>query len=93
MYGNAQLYSLSDEQLMDELQKVGLNGLLERFEGGLKAEIKAEGDGISLGQKQIIAFMRAVIRRPDLLILDEATAKNSLHRLEFTFFGDHFCIV
>ena len=74
LYGNAQLYSLSDEQLMDELQKVGLNGLLERFEGGLKAEIKAEGDGISLGQKQIIAFMRAVIRRPDLLILDEATA-------------------
>ena len=32
------------------------------------------GDSISLGQKQIIAFMRAVLRKPDLLILDEATA-------------------
>ena len=32
------------------------------------------GEGLSLGQKQIVAFMRAVLREPDLLILDEATA-------------------
>jgi len=32
------------------------------------------GDSISLGQKQLIAFMRAVLRNPELLILDEATA-------------------
>ena len=32
------------------------------------------GDGISLGQKQLIAFMRAVLRDPEILILDEATA-------------------
>ena len=32
------------------------------------------GDGISLGQKQIIAFMRAILRKPEILILDEATA-------------------
>ena len=57
-----------------ELKEVGLDGLLERFDGGLHAEIKATGEGLSLGQKQIIAFIRAVIRRPDLLILDEATA-------------------
>jgi ATP-binding cassette subfamily B protein len=36
--------------------------------------VTAGGDGISLGQKQIIAFMRAVLRDPELLILDEATA-------------------
>jgi len=53
---------------------VGLDGLLERFDGGLDAGIKSSGDGISLGQKQLIAFIRAVLRRPDLLILDEATA-------------------
>ena len=34
----------------------------------------AGGDGISLGQKQLIAFMRAVLRDPEILILDEATA-------------------
>jgi len=74
LYGNACFAGLTDEQLMKELKKVRLDGLLERFDGGLHAEIKADGDGISLGQKQILAFMRAVIRRPDLLILDEATA-------------------
>ena len=34
----------------------------------------ASGDSVSLGQKQLIAFMRAVLRDPELLILDEATA-------------------
>ncbi len=59
---------------MRELKEVSLDGLVERFDGGLTSEIKSSGDGISLGQKQLIAFMRAVIRRPELLILDEATA-------------------
>lgn len=74
LYGNACFINLTDEELINELKEVNLDGLLERFEGGLNAEIKASGEGLSLGQKQIIAFMRAVIRRPDLLILDEATA-------------------
>jgi len=59
---------------MKELKEVRLDGLLERFDGGLTAEIKSSGDGISLGQKQLIAFIRSVLRRPELLILDEATA-------------------
>ncbi|MDP4240931.1 MAG: ABC transporter ATP-binding protein, partial [Bacteroidota bacterium] len=74
LYGNACFNELSDDELMTELKEVGLDGLLERFNGGLTAEIKSSGDGISLGQKQLIAFIRAVLRRPDLLILDEATA-------------------
>jgi ATP-binding cassette subfamily B protein len=74
LYGNACFINLTDEELLNELKEVNLDGLLERFEGGLNAEIKASGEGLSLGQKQIIAFMRAVFRRPDLLILDEATA-------------------
>jgi ATP-binding cassette subfamily B protein len=36
--------------------------------------VTAIGDGISLGQKQLIAFIRAVLRDPEILILDEATA-------------------
>jgi ATP-binding cassette, subfamily B, bacterial len=74
LYGNACFIALSNDELMTELKEVGLDGLLERFDGGLNAEIKSSGDGISLGQKQLIAFIRAVLRRPDLLILDEATA-------------------
>ena len=74
LYGNACFNELSNDELMTELKEVGLDGLLDRFEGGLTADIKSSGDGISLGQKQLIAFMRAVIRRPNLLILDEASA-------------------
>jgi len=74
LYGNECFNNLTNDELMLELKEVGLDGLLERFDGGFDARINSSGDGISLGQKQLIAFMRAVLRRPDLLILDEATA-------------------
>ncbi len=48
--------------------------LVKSFDQGLDTPVKLTGDGISLGQKQIIAFMRAILRKPELLILDEATA-------------------
>lgn len=74
LYGNSKYQSMSNDELSVVLTESGLDGLLERFDGGLAAEIKSSGDGISLGQKQLIAFIRAVLRRPKLLILDEATA-------------------
>ncbi len=74
LYGNTKLQGLSNEELSKVLTDSGLDDLLERFDGGLSAVIKSSGDGISLGQKQLIAFIRAVLRRPKLLILDEATA-------------------
>jgi ATP-binding cassette, subfamily B, bacterial len=74
LYGNPCFEGLSDTELVKELKEVGLDGLIERFENGFDTPISSSGDNISLGQRQIIAFIRAVIRRPDLLILDEATA-------------------
>lgn len=73
-YGNEHYRNYSDEALEEVLRKAALDKLLSLFEQGLSTPITSGGDGISLGQKQIIAFMRAVLRNPDLLILDEATA-------------------
>lgn len=74
IYGNPNYKELSNGQLDKTLKDAGLESLLERFDAGLETKIDPAGDGISLGQKQIIAFIRAVLRKPDILILDEATA-------------------
>jgi ATP-binding cassette subfamily B protein len=74
LYGNEQYLKYSDEQLVALLNERNVGGLLSRFEQGLQTKVTAVGDSISLGQKQLIAFMRAVLRDPDILILDEATA-------------------
>lgn len=54
---------------------VGLLPLLERKELGLNSLIDNSGDGFSLGEKQLIAYARALLRNPELLILDEATSR------------------
>ena len=59
---------------MQLLKQRGLSTLLARFDDGLETKVTSSGDSISLGQKQLIAFIRAVLRGPELLILDEATA-------------------
>jgi ATP-binding cassette subfamily B protein len=74
LYGNDRYHRYSDEQILELLTERNLDGLLTRFEQGLETKVAAVGDAISLGQKQLIAFMRAVLRDPELLILDEATA-------------------
>ena len=74
LYGNPDYKNYNNEQLQEEILKSGLESLIERFESGLDTNIQTSGDGISLGQKQLIAFMRTILRKPDLLILDEATA-------------------
>ncbi len=74
VYGHSAYHAFTSAQLMEVLAEHRLADLVGRFEGGLEAKVSSSGDGISLGQKQIVAFMRAVLRRPDLLILDEATA-------------------
>lgn len=74
LYGNEEYKDFSDEDLLAILRQSGLETLLTRFDEGLATKIVSAGDGISLGQKQLIAFIRAVLRHPELLILDEATA-------------------
>lgn len=74
LYGNSRYKEVSDEKLKKIIRDANLEALLAIFDEGLNTRVTSGSDDISLGQKQLIAFMRAVLRNPELLILDEATA-------------------
>lgn len=73
LYGNPEYQSLTTTELEKVLAEFGLDKLLNRFPQGLETKVSTKGQ-LSLGQQQLIAFIRAILRKPELLILDEASA-------------------
>ena len=62
----------TDVQVAHALQRVGLSALAE---GGVRRELGAAGAGLSAGEAQLLALARVWLREPDLVVLDEATAR------------------
>lgn len=62
------------KDVIDLIKEYDLEEYIERLENGLETEISQNGVGISGGQAQIIAFLRATITKKDVIILDEATS-------------------
>lgn len=64
----------SKEDVVSLIKKYNLEKYIQGFENGLETEINQNGIGISGGQTQIIAFLRATIAKKDVIILDEGTS-------------------
>jgi ATP-binding cassette subfamily B multidrug efflux pump len=65
---------ISEERVKWAAREVSAEPFINRLHGGYQAEVKERGAGLSVGQKQLISFARALAFDPAILILDEATS-------------------
>ena len=65
---------ISEDRVEWAAREVHADRFIERLKNGYKAEVRERGAGLSVGQKQLISFARALAFDPALLILDEATS-------------------
>lgn len=64
----------TDYEVVDAAKTANVDHFIRTMPDGYEMEINAEGDNVSLGQKQLLTIARAVISDPKILILDEATS-------------------
>lgn len=66
--------SICDNRIWEAIQEVGAEKFVERLPDGLDHDVRERGATLSVGQRQLIAFVRAYLSNPHILMLDEATS-------------------
>ena len=64
----------TDEEVMEVCRYVHADKIIDKLENGLDEVVRERGNNFSAGQRQLISFARTLIHRPEIMILDEATA-------------------
>lgn len=75
-YGNL---DATDEEIIEAAKAVNAHEFIVKLEKGYDTELKERGAGLSIGQKQLLAFARTMVSKPRILILDEATSSIDTH--------------
>ncbi len=70
---------VSPQAVKDAIKDIGVGQFIDELPGGLDFQVGEKGGTLSAGQRQIIAFLRAYVSNPEILILDEATASLDSH--------------
>ena len=65
---------ISDEEVMEACRYVNADSFICKTENGLDEVVRERGNNFSAGQRQLLSFARTIIHKPEVMILDEATA-------------------
>lgn len=65
---------ISREQVIDAAKMIGIHDFIMRLPGGYDYHVMERGATLSLGQRQLLSFVRAILYNPAILVLDEATS-------------------